>query len=121
MSQASAPVLLGPGLLALSNGLTKTSSTRDLPNQSFYSTDNYQPRPFLSFARFDNDPELLSSIQDLNIPVLENAIWQPNNDGELCGGFGYVERASWNNQDVAVKFLRGAQTVSGHARGKRVG
>lgn len=103
------------------HGVAKTGSAPDSPNQPFYPTDSYRPRLFLSFARFDNDPELLESIQDLNIPMLENAVWQPNNDGEVCGGFGYVERASWNDQDVAVKFLKGAQTVSGQARGKRVG
>ncbi|KAF8680369.1 kinase-like protein [Rhizoctonia solani] len=88
--------------------------------QPFYPVGNDRPRPFLPFARFDNDPELLSSIQDLNVPLLENAVWQPNSNGEgLRGGFGYVEKASWNKQDVAVKFLKSSQTVSGTTRGKK--
>ncbi|QRW26322.1 Tyrosine kinase specific for activated [Rhizoctonia solani] len=88
--------------------------------QPFYPVGNDRPRPFLPFARFDNDPELLSSIQDLNVPLLENAVWQPNSNGEgLRGGFGYVEKASWNKQDVAVKFLKSSQTVSGATRGKK--
>lgn len=107
--------------LGASYGATEAPPTRDASNRTFYPVNNYCPRPFLSFARFDNDPELLGSIQDLNIPLLKNAVWRPNSDGELRGGFGYVERAFWNNQDVAVKFLRGTQTVSGQARGKRVG
>ncbi|KAG8733386.1 hypothetical protein FRC11_006654 [Ceratobasidium sp. 423] len=37
----------------------------------------------------------------------------------LRGGFGYVEKASWNKQDVAVKFLKSSQTVSGTTRGKK--
>jgi serine/threonine protein kinase len=89
--------------------------------QPFYPVGNSRPRPFLPFARFDNDPELLNSIQDLNVPLLENAVWQPNSNGEgLRGGFGYVEKASWNKQDVAVKFLKSSQTVSGTTRGKKV-
>lgn len=82
---------------------------------------NDRPRPFLPFARFDNDPDLLSSIQDLNVPLLTIAGWQPHNSAEgLRGGFGYIERAFWKEQDVAVKFLKSPQTVSGAARGKRV-
>lgn len=93
-------------------------STSDQP---FYPPGDNRPRPFLPFARFNNDPELLSSIQDLNVPLLENAVWQPNSNAEgLRGGFGYVERASWNKQNVAVKFLKSSQTVSGMTRGKKV-
>lgn len=119
MLQASStsPVLVE----ALCGGTEITTRGTPIANQPFYPVNSCRPRPFLSFARFDNDPELLSSIQDLNIPVLKNAVWRLNNDGELCGGFSYIERASWNNQDVAVKFLRGAQTVSGQNRGERVG
>lgn len=117
MLQASStsPVLVE----ALCGGTEITTRGTPIANQPFYPVNSCRPRPFLSFARFDNDPELLSSIQDLNIPVLKNAVWRLNNDGELCGGFSYIERASWNNQDVAVKFLRGAQTVSGQNRGER--
>ncbi|CAE6442936.1 unnamed protein product [Rhizoctonia solani] len=86
----------------------------------FYPVGNDRPRPFLPFARFGDDPELLSSIQDLNVPLLENAVWQPHSNAEgLRGGFGYVEKASWNKQDVAVKFLKSSQTVSGTTRGKK--
>lgn len=120
MFRARTPILSGPRLAGVSYSMTKHDPKRDSPSQPFYPADTYRPRPFLSFARFDDDPELLSSIQDLNIPVLENAVWRPNNDGELGGGFGYVERAFWNNQDIAVKFLKRAQTASGQARGKRV-
>ncbi|CAE6437420.1 unnamed protein product [Rhizoctonia solani] len=88
--------------------------------QPFYPVGNDRPRPFLPFARFGDDPELLSSIQDLNVPLLENAVWQPHSNAEgLRGGFGYVEKASWNKQDVAVKFLKSSQTVSGTTRGKK--
>ncbi|KAG8707046.1 hypothetical protein FRC08_000726 [Ceratobasidium sp. 394] len=103
---------------------TASSSTAtlvtDLNTQPFYPNAE-RPRPFLPFARFDNDPELLSSIQDLNVPLLANAVWQPATDGDsqLRGGFGYVERASWNKQEVAVKFLKSSQTVSGTTRGKK--
>ncbi|KAG8796089.1 hypothetical protein FRC12_005360 [Ceratobasidium sp. 428] len=98
-----------------------TTPAAEHSNQPFYP-NNERPRPFLPFARFDNDPELLSSIQDLNVPLLANAVWQPYSDGEsqLRGGFGYVERASWNKQEVAVKFLKSSQTVSGTIRGKKV-
>ncbi|KAG8708498.1 hypothetical protein FRC09_001218 [Ceratobasidium sp. 395] len=103
--------------------ITASSSTTlaaEHSNQPFYP-NNERPRPFLPFARFDNDPELLSSIQDLNVPLLANAVWQPYSDGDsqLRGGFGYVERASWNKQEVAVKFLKSSQTVSGTTRGKK--
>lgn len=86
-------------------------------DQPFYPVDNDRPR-LLSFARFDN--ELLGEIQGFNVPVLRNAVWQPNGDGELCGGFGCVERATWNDQDIAVKFLKGTRTESGLVRSKRV-
>ncbi|KAG9102406.1 hypothetical protein FRC06_002023 [Ceratobasidium sp. 370] len=97
-----------------------TTLATDLNNQPFYPNTE-RLRPFLPFARFDNDPELLSSIQDLNVPLLANAVWQPYSDGDsqLRGGFGYVERASWNKQEVAVKFLKSSQTVSGTTRGKK--
>ncbi|CAE6411983.1 unnamed protein product [Rhizoctonia solani] len=107
---------------------TATTSRSELCNtaldnsgeQPFYPVGNDRPRPFLPFARFDDDPELLTSIQDLNVPLLENAVWQPHSNAEgLRGGFGYVEKASWNKQDVAVKFLKSSQTVSGTARGKK--
>ncbi|CCO30164.1 hypothetical protein BN14_04188 [Rhizoctonia solani AG-1 IB] len=102
---------------ASESGTTALDSSVEQP---FYPVGNSRPRPFLPFARFDNDPELLNSIQDLNVPLLENAVWQPNSNGEgLRGGFGYVEKASWNKQDVAVKFLKSSQTVSGTTRGKK--
>ncbi|KAG9082953.1 copper transport protein ctr1, partial [Ceratobasidium sp. 392] len=97
-----------------------TTLSSDVSNQPFYP-NTQRPRPFLPFARFDNDPELLSSIEGLNVPLLANAVWQPYSDGDsqLRGGFGYVERASWNKQEVAVKFLKSSQTVSGTTRGKK--
>ncbi|KAH7333665.1 kinase-like domain-containing protein [Rhizoctonia solani] len=110
------------------SGTTATTSGSETYNtaldnsggQPFYPIGNDRPRPFLPFARFGDDPELLSSIQDLNVPLLENAVWQPHSNAEgLRGGFGYVEKASWNKQDVAVKFLKSSQTVSGTARGKK--
>ncbi|KAJ1300652.1 hypothetical protein OPQ81_002300 [Rhizoctonia solani] len=111
------------GTTATGSGSGSESCSTALDNseeQPFYPVGNDRPRPFLPFARFDNDPELLSSIQDLNVPLLENAVWQPNSNGEgLRGGFGYVEKASWNKQDVAVKFLKSSQTVSGVVRGKK--
>lgn len=96
-----------------SPGVTKIGP----PNQPFYPEGNDRAR-LLGFAQFDD--ELLRNIQDLNVRVLQNAAWRPNCDGELSGGFSYVERASWNDQDIAVKFLKRAQTDSGIARGKKV-
>lgn len=102
--------------------MSSSSTTIPIDERPFYPAGNDRPRPFLPFARFDDDPDLLSSIQDLNVPLLANAEWQPHSDGEgLRGGFGYVERASWNKQNVAVKFLKSSQTVTGAARGKKVG
>ncbi|KAG8743853.1 hypothetical protein FRC10_011321 [Ceratobasidium sp. 414] len=107
-------------LLSHATASSSTATLGDLNSQPFYP-NNERLRPFLPFARFDNDPELLSSIQDLNVPLLANAVWQPYSDGDsqLRGGFGYVERASWNKQEVAVKFLKSSQTVSGVTRGKK--
>lgn len=95
---------------------TKIGSPCDAPGHPFNPS---QRRRSSLLARFDN--ELLSSIQDLNVPILQDVVWLQNSDGELQGGFGYVERALWNDQDIAVKFLKGTQTDSGIVRGKRVG
>ncbi|KAF8602199.1 kinase-like protein [Ceratobasidium sp. AG-I] len=106
--------------IELDTTASSSSTAHPVDERPFYPAGNDRPRPFLPFARFDDDPDLLSSIQDLNVPLLENAEWQPHSNAEgLRGGFGYVERASWNKQNVAVKFLKSSQTVSGTARGKK--
>lgn len=113
-------------LSRISRGYSDTTASSSgtahpVGERPFYPVGNDRPRPFLPFARFDDDPDLLSSIQDLNVPLLENAEWQPHSNADgLRGGFGYVERASWNKQNVAVKFLKSSQTVSGTVRGKKV-
>ncbi|CAE6506399.1 unnamed protein product [Rhizoctonia solani] len=56
-----------------------------------------QPRLAFVSGAFIND------MADLNIDVLEDLQWAT---GRLEGGFGYIERATWKNNDVAVKFLR---------------
>lgn len=117
MLRNTPPTLPSPGLGRVSYGLTKTNSSCGSPNQPFYSTGTYQPHPPL--MRFDD--ELLSSIHGLGVPMLRNTVRRPSNDEVHCGGFGYVERASWKNCDVAIKFLKDAQTVSSEARSKRVG
>ncbi|QRV99437.1 Tyrosine kinase family catalytic domain protein [Ceratobasidium sp. AG-Ba] len=93
------------------DALPPTATSQANPNNQPFYPNTGRPRPFLPFARFDNDPDLLSSIQDLNVPLLADAVWQPNDESQLRGGFGYVERASWNKQQVA--------TVSGVTRGKK--
>ncbi|QRV85372.1 Tyrosine kinase family catalytic domain protein [Ceratobasidium sp. AG-Ba] len=98
------------------DALPPTATSQANPNNQPFYPNTGRPRPFLPFARFDNDPDLLSSIQDLNVPLLADAVWQPNDESQLRGGFGYVERASWNKQQVAVKFLKSSQTVSGSFR-----
>jgi hypothetical protein len=99
-----------------------TTYSKALPNEPFFPHHASTLRQFIPFARFDNDPEVLNSIQDLNIPLLAKAVWQPHSDAEgLRGGFGYIERASWNKQNVAVKFLKSSQTISGTARIRKVG
>ncbi|KAG8708958.1 copper transport protein ctr1 [Ceratobasidium sp. 395] len=71
----------------------------------------------LPFARFDEDPALLKYLRDLNVPALSNVIWELGDEYQgFRGGFSYVERASWNGQDVAVKFLKQSYTSTGSTR-----
>ncbi|KAG8726535.1 hypothetical protein FRC12_023310, partial [Ceratobasidium sp. 428] len=71
----------------------------------------------LPFARFDEDPALLKYLRDLNVPALSNVIWELGDEYQgFRGGFSYVERASWNGQDVAVKFLKQSYTATGSTR-----
>ncbi|KAG9090896.1 hypothetical protein FRC06_000840, partial [Ceratobasidium sp. 370] len=74
----------------------------------------------LPFARLDEDPGLLGYLRDLGIPLLVNIVWEPSSGSQYFrGGFSYVGRASWNGQDVAVKFLKDSYTVTGSTRGKK--
>lgn len=93
-----------PVLVAQASDNSPAPTGRMRPKQHFFPV-GYKRARVLRFAQFDD--ELLENVRNLNVPVLHDAIWVPNRDGELSGGFGHVEKALWKGQDIGVKFLKG--------------
>ncbi|CAE6477658.1 unnamed protein product [Rhizoctonia solani] len=101
-----------------SNSITKLA----LPTGCAAGAKNHTlPHLSLPLPLIDNALELIDAGWMGNVPLLINLQWLPNIPvGEFQGGSSYVERGFWNNQIIAVKFLKGCQTISGMAQSKKL-
>ncbi|KAG8688422.1 hypothetical protein FRC11_005461, partial [Ceratobasidium sp. 423] len=63
------------------------------------------PSPYLPFTRYENALGILDDLAIEGVDVARLVLKWPRNAEEFQGGFGFVKRALWNNQTIAVKFL----------------